>query len=293
MTLPKRFLDEQSDADDFERAVLRAESDAGPPAGTEREVFARVMAAGLFVAPAASGPVAPVEPVAGGALGTGAVVKGATTLGSLGKGFVLGIGVSIAAATGSHVLGESAPPSGSSAPQAASVELARRADSRAAPLGRSVASPVASGEAQPPEAEARAAANGTPEQGAVVRVEPPALVMPPAVERIPGAPSVASFESADERAAAASRLKEEAALLRRARSELRAGALAAAFATLEASRHRFTAPELSQEREALAIELLYRSGERAAARGRAREFLARFPESPHGAAIRAFADGAR
>ena len=68
MTLPKRFLDEQSDADDFERAVLRAESDAGPPAGTEREVFARVMAAALPLAPAASGPAAPVEPVVGGAL---------------------------------------------------------------------------------------------------------------------------------------------------------------------------------------------------------------------------------
>ena len=105
--------------------------------------------------------------------------------------------------------------------------------------------------------------------------------------------SVASFESADERALAASRLKEEAALLRRARSELRAGALSAAFATLEASRQKFTAPELSQEREALAIELLYRSGERTAAAARAREFLARFPGSPHGAAIRAFAEGAR
>ena len=292
MTLPKRFLDERSDADDFERAVLRAESDGGPPVGTEREVFARVMAVAFPVAPAASGPAAPVEPAAGGALGTGALVKGATTLGSLGKGFALGIGVSIAAATGSHVLGEKTPPSGAAAPHAASVEMAPRAESRQTPTGRAVAPPVASGESRPPEVEARAPANGAPQQGAVVRAEPPAIAEPP-LERTPSAPSVASFESADERALAASRLKEEASLLRRARSELRAGALAAAFATLEASRHRFTAPELSQEREALAIELLYRSGERAAAAARAREFLARFPESPHGAAIRAFADGAR
>jgi hypothetical protein len=111
----------------------------------------------------------------------------------------------------------------------------------------------------------------------------------PAVERAAGAPSVASFPS-EEAALAASRLKEEAALLRRARAELRAGALAQAFATLEASRRTFTAPELTQEREALAIELLYRSGERAAAASRARDFLARFPESPHAAAVRAFAD---
>ncbi|HVR18062.1 MAG TPA: hypothetical protein VMS65_00150 [Polyangiaceae bacterium] len=292
MTLPKRFLDEQSDADDFERAVLRAESDGGPPVGTEREVFARVMAVALPLASAASGPAAPVEPVAGGALGTGALVKGATTLGSLGKGFALGIGVSIAAATGSHLFGESTPQSGSSVPHAASVATLPRVDSRSA-LGRAPTSPVASGETPPPEGEARAAVMVAPQQGAVVRAEPPAIALPSSVERTPGAPSVASFESADERAVAASRLKEEAALLRRARSELRAGALAAAFATLEASRQKFTAPELSQEREALAIELLYRSGERAAAAVRAREFLLRFPESPHGAAIRAFSDSER
>jgi hypothetical protein len=53
---------------------------------------------------------------------------------------------------------------------------------------------------------------------------------------------------------ARSRLEEETRMLRRARSELRSGALTAAFATLEASRHKFAAPELAQEREALTIE---------------------------------------
>jgi outer membrane protein assembly factor BamD (BamD/ComL family) len=108
----------------------------------------------------------------------------------------------------------------------------------------------------------------------------------------PGVGSVAAFPS-EGAASAASRLKEEAALLRRARAELRAGALAQAFATLEASRREFTAPELTQEREALAIELLYRSGERAAAAKRAQDFLARYPESPHATGVRAFADSSR
>ena len=106
--------------------------------------------------------------------------------------------------------------------------------------------------------------------------------------------SVAAFPVSDASSPAPqSRLDEEAALLRQARSELRAGSLAAAFATLEASRAKFSAPELYQEREALLIELLSRSGQREQARERARRFLAGFPESPHAAAVRAFAASSR
>ena len=78
-------------------------------------------------------------------------------------------------------------------------------------------------------------------------------------------------------------------MLLRARAELRAGRLAAAFATLEASREKFSFPELVQEREALLIELLYRSGERASAAEKSRAFLARYPESPHAARLRRLA----
>jgi len=58
--------------------------------------------------------------------------------------------------------------------------------------------------------------------------------------------------------------------------------------TLEASQRRFSAPTLDQEREALLIELVYRSGQFDAATARAQAFLARFPESPHAAQIRLF-----
>ncbi|HEX3850474.1 MAG TPA: hypothetical protein VHW01_05875 [Polyangiaceae bacterium] len=71
--------------------------------------------------------------------------------------------------------------------------------------------------------------------------------------------------------------------------ELRSGRLADAFATREASRRQFSAPELYQEREALMIELLRRSGQAAAARERAQAFLSRFPESPHAEQIRQLA----
>ena len=86
----------------------------------------------------------------------------------------------------------------------------------------------------------------------------------------------------------ASQLRAESAALRRARAELRAGKLADARSTLAAASREFTAPELSQEREALTIELLARSGQVTAARTRAQAFLARFPDSPHAAAVLQF-----
>ncbi|HEX7452214.1 MAG TPA: hypothetical protein VF294_08015, partial [Polyangiaceae bacterium] len=87
-------------------------------------------------------------------------------------------------------------------------------------------------------------------------------------------------------ASRASQLQAEAQALRSARAALRSGRLADAFATLEASRRQFSAPELYQEREALMIELLQRSGQTSAAKERAQAFLSRFPESPHAEQLR-------
>ncbi|HEY3493353.1 MAG TPA: outer membrane protein assembly factor BamD, partial [Polyangiaceae bacterium] len=114
------------------------------------------------------------------------------------------------------------------------------------------------------------------------------VAAPPVEARATASSSVAAFPVADARGASRA-LEEEAALLRRARSELRGGRLAEAFATLEASRERFSLPELAQEREALLIELLYRSGEPARAAEKARSFLSRYPESPHAAKLRSIA----
>jgi outer membrane protein assembly factor BamD (BamD/ComL family) len=97
-------------------------------------------------------------------------------------------------------------------------------------------------------------------------------------------PSVAKPSSGE------SQLEGEARALLRARAELHQGRLGDAFATLEAARRDFSAPELEQEREALMIELLYRGGQVPAARARAKTFLSRFPESPHAEKSRAFAN---
>ncbi|HEX6277397.1 MAG TPA: hypothetical protein VFZ53_30350 [Polyangiaceae bacterium] len=280
MTLPKRLLDSHGDADDFERSVLRSELDAPPPSAAELAVFARVLAAAAPVVPSGVEPSPSVEVAAGG-LGKGALATSAATLVTLGKGFVLGIGVSFAGFAGSHFLVRSPTPPESDV-RLPSVEVARVARSvEPGPSNETERAPV---EALPGEPAATLVA---PRPQASPSPPEPRVAAPPS-EAAAVTPSVASFPPSDERALAASRLKEEAALLHRARAELRAGALAAAFATLEASRQKFTAPELSQEREALVIELLHRSGERAAAGARALEFLARFPESPHATAVRAF-----
>ena len=115
-------------------------------------------------------------------------------------------------------------------------------------------------------------------------------------ERAPRAnevPAVAAFEdpphsTADAGTKHASQLQAEARALREARAALRAGQLSSALATLEASRQRFSAPELEQEREALLIELLFRSGQSHAAALRAKAFLERFPESPHAGQVQQF-----
>jgi hypothetical protein len=288
VTTPKRWIDEHSDADDFERAILRSDFDAAPPPDASSDVLKRVMAVVAPLGPGAPLPTGTVEPATGGLLGAGAIAKGAATLGGLGKGFALGVGVSIAAATGSHFLG--AGPL-ATAPAPSSMVVQPPSVSSAGPV---VARPVEAASAPPandPAREPQIEPDSPPRGATDIAAAPVPTTERPAMQT-PGASSVASFP-ADEATLAASRLKEEAALLRRARAELRAGALAQAFATLEASRRAFTAPELTQEREALAIELLHRSGERAAAASRARDFLARFPESPHAAAVRGFADDAR
>lgn len=85
---------------------------------------------------------------------------------------------------------------------------------------------------------------------------------------------------------AASRLREEAALLRQAREELGRGALDDAEMSLQSSLMRFPDSKLQQEREALTIELLVRRGLTTRAASAARAFLQKYPHSPHAARVR-------
>jgi hypothetical protein len=281
----KRLIDATSEASELERKVLASGLDAEPPPGAEQAVW-RTLAAGLVppgVPDAASAPVAPPAASAAAA----AKLSGTATLVALGKGFALGVGVSLAAAGVGRF--ERAP--------AKEVEPAV-----AAPVARDTPAVAAPQQVNPhpelpetPESPVVARFSGTPPVASssaepTLPLATATVPSSPVEARGPGSSSVAAFPLADGQAASrASRLEEEAAMLRRARAELRGGRLAEAFATLEASRERFSLPELAQEREALLIELLYRSGQRASAGEKARSFLSRYPESPHAAKVRSIA----
>jgi len=281
----KRWIDDASDADELEREVLRSGLDEGPPAGAEGEVWRGILSAiGPPVGPDGGG--APVPPAAPVAAAGGAAAKAASTLGTLAKGFVAGIGVSVAVAGGARLSEHPDPPLRAVPTIATGSEDEPAAQHTAAGPGRgaSNSAPPATTQTEGP----RAPTTETPPARAAA-VPVPSIPQSPTSAIDPASTSsVAAFPLLEPAALRKSQLEQEAKLLERARAELRSGALAAAFATLEASRSKFSLPELYQEREALAIELLHRSGQQAAASERVRAFVARFPESPHAARLRGF-----
>ena len=86
--------------------------------------------------------------------------------------------------------------------------------------------------------------------------------------------------------ARASQLHEESEMILGARRVLRAGDPLRALTLLDAARARFPEGILVQEREALSIEALVRSGQRPLATKRAEAFLRAYPKSPHGADVK-------
>jgi outer membrane protein assembly factor BamD (BamD/ComL family) len=85
-----------------------------------------------------------------------------------------------------------------------------------------------------------------------------------------------------------SRLSDEAHAVLAARAALRSGNPAAALRELSDARALFPRGALVQEREALTIEALARTGQSGAASARAQAFLSRFPRSPHADDVRRF-----
>ena len=106
----------------------------------------------------------------------------------------------------------------------------------------------------------------------------------PSVAKTLGAPSAATSASAS--STLASRLREESALIARARDAVRSGDYGAALAFLDTARAKFPDGVLVQERRMLEIEALWRSGKRAQASKLADAFLAAYPNSPHAARVR-------
>lgn len=83
-------------------------------------------------------------------------------------------------------------------------------------------------------------------------------------------------------------LREEREVVNQARTALRGGDTAGAMRLLEQARQNFPGGALGQEREALAIETLAKSGAREAASTRAAAFIKAHPTSPHAARLQVF-----
>jgi hypothetical protein len=115
-------------------------------------------------------------------------------------------------------------------------------------------------------------------------IEPAPLVTPEPAAAAPVTPS-----DARARPTASSQLREESGAILEARAALRAGDAARSLTLLEQARVRFPRGALGQEREALTIQALAQSGERASARRRAVAFLRAHPQSPYVADVRLLA----
>jgi hypothetical protein len=196
--------------------------------------------------PPATGPGAP--PASGAAASTGLTVsKGAAILVLLGAGIV---------ASYRTMLGPIPPRARSSAPATAL-------------------------EAPPPPAPGEQPPGASPPPVGAPAAEGPRPVKV-AAHSAPRPNAVAALAEN----ARASQLREESAMILGARRVLRAGDPARALTLLDAARTRFPDGSLVQEREALTIEALVRSGQRALATKRAEAFLRDYPKSPHGADVR-------
>ena len=289
MTVPMRWSDDGGEASELERAVLRSDLDASPPDGEKDLVWAK-LSSQLGIAGAIGG-LAAVEAMStsaklklaaqgGATVADAAVGKVVATAGGT-LTFIKGVVVGLLVSGGvwqvqQHFSASTAVPAPAGKMAAVSSAVALRTPAEGTPASA--------------KHEAKPAASFVTETGRGLKrgrsLEPLEMPSQPAAT----VPSVAAFDdevrTTDSSEQRVSQLKEEAQVLRQVRSLLRAGNLTSAFAVLESSQRRIRAPELSQERESLMIELLFRSGQTVVAAQRAKQFLAAFPDTPHAARLR-------
>lgn len=285
MTLPKRWLDDDG-ASPTVRDVLRAGRGMDPPAGAEDAVWLSLgtkIAAGAAVTAAAA---ATTKTAAAATTATGAGTSAtAVASGGLLKSILIGAVGGVIAVTGYTALEPSIAPA--PAPQAPIVAAASDGPRAAPPLGaRGVPEPRTEPTAAP--LPARAEPSSSAVSPSSTASEPPTAAAStdpaPASTDASGA-SVPAPGSPEERA---SRLREESDMLNQARAALRGGDTAGTMRLLEQARQKFPGGVLGQEREALAIEALAKSGARAEASSRAAAFIQAHPNSPHAARLQVF-----
>ena len=138
---------------------------------------------------------------------------------------------------------------------------------------------------EPPQVGASVVSK-TPVTEAMTRDEAPAAA---AVIAEPERPVVAPPPSAHEVVNRETTLRDESLAVLEARRALRSGSAGHAVRLLEQARLRFPKGALGQEREALTIEALAKTGDSANAQRRARAFLRSYPKSPYAADVQSLA----
>jgi hypothetical protein len=314
MNAPKRWLDVDSGSSELERTILRTGLDVEIPEGAEDKIWvslaalvpATVVGAGAALASSTA------SASTGAASGSGAAAVGATAtsasvkvgLPALLKAFAIGaasgtllVGGAVELTAGSGQQGNKATEQ-HRAVQLDGVPATRKGDAQRPAGQSSQVGAVADRQMHPQEAPRDAVPRALSAPRMVLGSEGASVDRPGSAV---SASSVAAFDSPappgnivtgelEASGIRASRLREEAQVLKRARDSLRRGDLAGAFAALEVARSQFQDGALGEEREALTIELLAKSGQRDAARARADAFLSAFPRSPYAARVRDFVD---
>lgn len=302
MSTPERWLDEPGRAPPFAAELLRQGLDVEPDDAQKDAVWAALAAR---IGPGVGGP----DGGSGAGAGGGAAEAGSAAAGhGAGASLTAGLGATIAKAAlvgafagllvnagmgtfdGIFEPSAVAPTvSQGSAPPAREPVVVSRSGSDPPVL---VAPAVALSAPVSPAPSARAAGPlaASPAEPRLIQDGPSSAAAPGAED---GAPSLlggmaASPTEPTTEEARRSRLREESALLGEARGALRSGNALHALALLDAARTRFPDGVLGQEREALTIEALARSGQTAAASARARAFLVAYPSSAHAERIQTF-----
>ena len=312
MSAPKRWLEDGGGATRGERDLLRRALTQEPPPEAKDAVWSALLAQlppiptgggsgsggggggsatqGAGTAKAAAG--AKAASTAGAAASTSAKVAGAMGGGLL-KSALLGAGSAVALIASYAVVAPLVSPEQQPAPSSAP----STADSASGTPSRPGAptAPPATGEAQAPTApeitDPPALPDPSKEPIAAPSADPRSSAAPGAARdaKGPGAASPSSRGAAAPAMDRETRTLEESRRLTEARDALRRGDTAGALNTLTELQRAVPGGILGQEREALAIEALAKSGQTAKAQARARAFLQANPESPHAPRVSAFA----
>ena len=297
MSAPKRWLEDGGGATRGERDLLRIGREHDPPPDAKAAVWASILTQipPIPPLPGAAGP-APGSGVGGAKAAAGAKAASATGVkaaaaagGGLLKSALIGAGSAVALLATYTAVAPSQPanPPPPAAQTAAPQAPAHRSAPATAPGPQTTSTQAVDGAPTPPGTPAITDSPGATSSTEVRAATPPLGLGEPLKGH--GATAISASSSGPTAMDRETRLLEESRRLTEARDALRRGDASGALSRLEDLQRAVPGGILGQEREALAIEALARSGRSAEAQTRARAFLQAYPTSPHATRVEGFA----